>query len=130
MVDLDREVVEIGDDTPPRAGAVERAEAVAGGGYAVLEEAVRAAPEGASRTPTSEALLVAEPQAAPPIEPASVPEKAPASGEAAGGEHALVLRSGERQVAEPRPSRSGTGEVFFGPPTQEEAAMAAVTRRL
>nr|XP_040245999.1 uncharacterized protein LOC120964969 [Aegilops tauschii subsp. strangulata] len=81
---------------------------------AVLEEAARAAPEGASRMPMSEAPPVVEPQTAPPTEPASVLqralEKAPASGEAAGGEHALVLRLGGRRVAEPRPSQSGASE--------------------
>nr|XP_020189237.1 myristoylated alanine-rich C-kinase substrate-like [Aegilops tauschii subsp. strangulata] len=134
MMDLDREVVVVEDGTPQRTDVVEREGADGGGGDTVLEEAARTALEGASRAPASEAPLVVEPQAAPPTEPASVPErapeKAPASGEAAGGEHALVLRSGGRRVAEPRSSRSGTSEVPFGPPTQEEAAMGAVTRRL
>ena len=41
-----------------------------------------------------------------------------------------MLRSRGRRVADPQPSWSGAGEAPFGPPTQEEAAMAAVTRRL
>ena len=42
MVILDREVVEVEDDTPPRVD-VERAGADGGGGGTVLEEAHRAA---------------------------------------------------------------------------------------
>nr|XP_020185938.1 uncharacterized protein LOC109771650 [Aegilops tauschii subsp. strangulata] len=137
-MDLDREVAVIGDDTPSRTDMFERAGADGGGGDAVLGEVSWKAPEGVARTSTIEAPPVVEPQPTPPTEPASVPERAPektlerapASGEAASGEHALVLRSGGRWVAGLQPTRSGTGEVFFGPPTQEEAAMAAVTRRL
>nr|XP_020183203.1 nuclease SbcCD subunit C-like [Aegilops tauschii subsp. strangulata] len=101
VMDLDWEVVVIGDDTPPRTDVVERAGADGGySGRRTGDGAGEGAGEGADRR-----------------------------GEAS-GEHALVLRSGGRQVAGSQPTRSGTGEVFFGPPTQEEAAMAAVTRRL
>nr|XP_020158764.1 translation initiation factor IF-2-like [Aegilops tauschii subsp. strangulata] len=92
------------------------------------------APEGAPQAPTSEAPLVVEPRTAPASEPASDPERepegAPASREAASGGHALVPRPRGRGVAGSQASRSGTRKVFFGPPTQEEAAMPAVTRRL
>ena len=72
---------------------------------------------------------VVEPQASRPIKPASelerAPEKAlegaPASGEAASGEHGLVLKPGGHRAVGSQPTRSGTGEVFFGPLTQEEA---------
>ena len=75
----DREVVEVEDDTPPRADVVERAGTDGGGGGVVLEETLRAA--------VSEAPLVLEeaPQAAvPEATPAAGPETAtqgvPASG--------------------------------------------------
>ena len=130
VMDLDQEVVVVGDDTPPRTDMVERARADGGGGDTVLEEAPRMVPEGTPQVQMSEALLVVGPQAAPVAEPVMVPARALAAGGKASGEHALVLRSGGRQAVGSQPTRSGTSEVFFGPPTQEEAAMAAVTRRL
>ena len=130
MMGLDREVVVVGDDTPPRTDVVERAGIDGGGRDAVLGEASRMAPEGAPQAPTREAPLVLEPQAAPATEPVMVPERAPAAGGAVSGEHALVLTSGGRRAVGSQPMRSATSEVFFGPLTQVEAAMAAVTRRL
>nr|XP_020184510.1 ensconsin-like [Aegilops tauschii subsp. strangulata] len=124
VMDLDREVVVVGDDTLPRTDVVERAGIHGGSGDAVLGEASRTALEGAVRTPSSEVPPVVEPQAAPASGPASQPEGAPASGEAASGGHALVPRPGGHRVA------WSTSEVFFGPLTQEEATMAAVTQRL
>ena len=51
-------------------------------------------------------------------------------GEAASGEHTLALRPGGRWAVGSQPTRGGPSEVFFGPLTQEEAAMAAVSQRL
>jgi len=61
VVVLDREVVEVGGDTPLRADVVERAGADGGGGGIVLEEALRAAaPEAPSAM--EEAPRVAVPE--------------------------------------------------------------------
>ena len=58
-----------------------------------------------------------------------VPEEVLAASRAASGEYALVPRQGGRRAAVPQPARSG-GAVVFGPQTQEEAALDAVSRRL
>ena len=92
VMDLVREVVVIGDDTPPRTDVVERTGADGGGGDAVFEETSRTTPDGAPQALMSEAPLVVEPQATPATEPAMVPERVPAAREAASGEHALVPR--------------------------------------
>nr|XP_020155088.1 uncharacterized protein LOC109740438 [Aegilops tauschii subsp. strangulata] len=125
VVDLDREVVDVDDNTPPRTDVVERVGVEGGGGDAVLEEAPWTAPEGAPRAPTGGA-----PQATPTAAPERTPESAPVVEEAISGEYALVPRAGRGRVVGSQPARAGPSEVFFGPLTQEEAAMAAVSRRL
>ena len=61
--------------------------------------------------------------------PERTSEEVPAVSGEASGEHALVPRQGGRRAAVPQSARSG-GAVVFGPQTQEEAAMDAVSRRL
>ena len=56
-------------------------------------------------------------------------EEVLAASRAASGEYALVPRQGGRRAAVLQPARSG-GAVVFGPQTQEEAALDAVSRRL
>jgi hypothetical protein len=114
----DREVVKIDGDTPPRADVVERMEVDGGGGRAVPE----GTPEGA-------------PAAAPEEAPAGAPEPRPASEETAGGERALAIRQPQavpvgRPVAGSRQAQAGPSRAVFGPPTQEEASMAAVRHHL
>ena len=73
------------------------------------------------------------PQDAPAAEPAATPERAseeaPAAGGAASGEHALVPKIGGRRPVVSLPARGGAG-VIFGPQTQEDAGMDAVSRHL
>nr|XP_045090085.1 tol-Pal system protein TolA-like [Aegilops tauschii subsp. strangulata] len=144
----DWEVVEVEDDTPPRAGVVERVGTDGGGGGIILEETLRAAVseappvlEEAPRAAVPEATSAAGPETVTRGVPASGPETAtqgvPASGSssalaasrAASGEYALVARQGGRRATVPQPARCG-GAVVFGPQTPEEAALDAVSRRL
>ena len=134
VVILDREVMEVGDDTPLRADVVERAGTDDGEGGPVLVEALQpAVPEAppvleeALRAAVSEATQAARtvvaqhtvpvsgPEAATQGVPASgsemamrgVPEEVLAASRAASGEHALVPRQGGRRAAVPQPARSG-----------------------
>ena len=61
--------------------------------------------------------------------PGGASEEVLAASRAASGEYALVPRQGGRRAAVPQPARSG-GIIVFGPQTQEEAALDAVSRRL
>nr|XP_040258241.1 uncharacterized protein LOC120975646 [Aegilops tauschii subsp. strangulata] len=140
----DRGVMEVEDDTPPRAVVAERAGADGGGGGVVLEQTLWAAAseappvlEEAQRAAVPEVTPAAGPEMATQGIPASgsgsatqgVPEEVLAASRAASEEHALVPRQGERRAAVPQPVRSG-GAVVFGPQTQEEAALDAVSRCL
>jgi len=111
VVDLDREVVVVGDHTLPRVDAFERAGVNGCSDVAALEEA----PPGMPRASASEAPLVVVPKATPAAEPVAVPhatptakpvvvpervlEETPAARGAANEEHALVLRLGGRLLA-------------------------------
>ena len=125
----DREVVEVEDDTPPRADVAERAGTDGGGGGVVLEETLRAAVseappvlEEAPRAAVPEATPAAGPETATQGVPASGSSSAPggaseevlAASQAANAGRALVLRSGGRRAAVPQPARSG-GTTIFGP---------------
>jgi hypothetical protein len=121
----DREVVEIGDDTPPRADMVERMEVEGGGGGAAPEGAPRATPDGAPQV-APEGALVTAPEGAS----VGAPEQEPA-----GGERALAIRqpqpaSGSRPAAGSRQVQAGPSRTVFGPLTQEEASMAVVRHYL
>ncbi|XP_040254100.2 uncharacterized protein [Aegilops tauschii subsp. strangulata] len=126
----DQGVVEVEDDTPPRADVAERAGTDGGGGGVVLEETLRAA---ASEAPPvlEEAPRAAVPETVTQRVPASgsetatqgVPEEVLAASRATSGGYALVPRQGERRAAVPQPARSG-GAIVFGPQTQEEALEA------
>nr|XP_020146631.1 uncharacterized protein LOC109731864 [Aegilops tauschii subsp. strangulata] len=98
-------VVEVEDDTPPRANMAERARTDGGGGGVVLEEALRAAAseappvlEEAPRAVVPEVTPAAGPETATQGVPASgsetatqgVPEEVLAASRAASGEHALL----------------------------------------
>jgi hypothetical protein len=118
----DREVVEIGDDTPPRADVVERVEVEGGGGGAAPEGVPQATSDGA-------------PQGTPEGAPVGAPEQEPASEGTAGGERVLAIRlpqpaSGSRPAAGSRQVQAGSSRTVFGPLTQEEASMAAVRHHL
>ena len=140
----DREVVEVADGAPPRADVVERAGTDGGGGGVILEETLRAAVseappvlEEAPRAAVLEATPATGPETATQGVPASgsgsatqgVLEEVLAASRAASEEHALVPRQGGRRAAVPQPAQSGSA-VVFGPQTQEEAALDAVSRRL
>ena len=100
MVIPDREVVEVADDTPPRAEVVERAGTDGGGGGVVLEETLRAA--------VPEATLAAGPEMATQGVPApgSSEEVLAASRAAAGSTPWCPSREG---VELPCRSRRGAG---------------------
>ena len=61
--------------------------------------------------------------------PGQASEEVLAASRAASGEYALVPRQGGRRAAVSQPAQSG-GAVVFGPQTQEEAALDAISRRL
>ena len=61
--------------------------------------------------------------------PGGASEEVMAASGSASGEHALVPRQGGRRAAGPQPARSGSA-VVFGPQTQEEAVLDAVSLRL
>nr|XP_020196197.1 uncharacterized abhydrolase domain-containing protein DDB_G0269086-like [Aegilops tauschii subsp. strangulata] len=96
----DRGVVEVEDDTPPRADVAERAGTDGGGGGVGV-------PTSGSGSATQGVL-----------------EEVLAASRAASEEHALVPRQGERRAAVPQPARS-RGAVVFGPQTEEEAVLDA-----
>ena len=79
VMDLDWEVVVVGDETPPRTDAVERVGVNGGGGDAVLEKAPWMAPQGTPQALASEAPRVAASQATPTVEPSVAPQAAPAA---------------------------------------------------
>nr|XP_045084577.1 chloride intracellular channel protein 6-like [Aegilops tauschii subsp. strangulata] len=131
VVILDQEVVEVEDDTPPRVDVVDRAGADGGGGGAVLEEALQAAVPGAPSV-LEEAPRAAVPEATSAAGPVVAQQAVRASGSltAPGGASEEVLAaSGAASGEHALPARSG-GAVVFGPQTQEEAALDAVSRRL
>ena len=106
VVVLDREVVEVGDGTPPQADVVERAGTDGGEGGVALEEAPQAV------VPEAQPVVEEAPQAAVPevatqgvpvseevTAPGGASEEVLAALQAASGGRALVLRPGGRRAA-------------------------------
>ena len=101
VVILDREVVEVGGDTPPRVDVVERVGADGGGGDDVLEETPQAsAPEAplameeAPRAAVPKVAMRGVPVSGSPSAPGGASEEVLAVSQAASGGHALVPRQG------------------------------------
>ena len=85
--------------------------------------------EEAPRAAVPEVATQGVPVSGSPLAPGGALEEVLVASQAAIRGHALVPRQGGCRAATPQLARSG-GAVVFGPLTQEEAALDAVSRRL